>query len=100
MRDDNAELNQLQYFVFIFFILLSLSFLFLSASLAGIFFILPCIDTYARVDLRTRTYDVPPQELSIKPNLIDNFLSFSFFCIITYKPAMNTPKGIFFRSFL
>ncbi|KOB66992.1 Uncharacterized protein OBRU01_20441 [Operophtera brumata] len=24
----------------------------------GIFFILPCIDTYARVDLRTRTYDV------------------------------------------
>lgn len=31
----------------------------------GIFFILPCIDAYARVDLRTRTYDVPPQELSI-----------------------------------
>lgn len=30
----------------------------------GIFFILPCIDTYARVDLRTRTYDVPPQEVS------------------------------------
>ncbi|XP_061389963.1 band 7 protein CG42540-like, partial [Musca vetustissima] len=28
----------------------------------GIFFILPCIDSYARVDLRTRTYDVPPQE--------------------------------------
>jgi erythrocyte band 7 integral membrane protein len=26
---------------------------------------LPCIDAYARVDLRTRTYDVPPQELSI-----------------------------------
>ncbi|KAL7052626.1 hypothetical protein ACKWTF_004945 [Chironomus riparius] len=33
----------------------------------GIFFILPCIDAYARVDLRTRTYDVPPQELSIIP---------------------------------
>lgn len=31
---------------------------------AGIFFILPCIDAYARVDLRTRTYDVPPQEVS------------------------------------
>nr|CAD7431419.1 unnamed protein product [Timema monikensis] len=30
----------------------------------GIFFILPCIDCYARVDLRTRTYDVPPQEVS------------------------------------
>lgn len=34
-------------------------------NFAGIFFILPCIDAYARVDLRTRTYDVPPQELSI-----------------------------------
>lgn len=31
--------------------------------LAGIFFILPCVDAYARVDLRTRTYDVPPQEV-------------------------------------
>lgn len=30
----------------------------------GIFFILPCIDAYARVDLRTRTYDIPPQEVS------------------------------------
>lgn len=30
---------------------------------AGIFFILPCVDAYARVDLRTRTYDVPPQEV-------------------------------------
>ncbi|XP_051155731.1 band 7 protein AGAP004871 isoform X2 [Leptopilina boulardi] len=30
----------------------------------GIFFILPCIDAYARVDLRTRTYDVPPQEIA------------------------------------
>lgn len=30
----------------------------------GIFFILPCVDSYARVDLRTRTYDVPPQEVS------------------------------------
>ncbi|KAI8431155.1 hypothetical protein MSG28_001200 [Choristoneura fumiferana] len=28
----------------------------------GIFFILPCIDVYTRVDLRTRTYDIPPQE--------------------------------------
>lgn len=33
--------------------------------ISGIFFILPCIDAYARVDLRTRTYDVPPQEVNI-----------------------------------
>ncbi|CRL03179.1 CLUMA_CG016297, isoform A [Clunio marinus] len=39
----------------------------------GIFFILPCIDSYARVDLRTRTYDVPPQELSKKGFPLRNF---------------------------
>jgi len=30
---------------------------------AGIFFVLPCIDTYTKVDLRTVSFDVPPQEV-------------------------------------
>lgn len=30
----------------------------------GIFFIIPCIDTYCKVDLRTVSFDVPPQEVS------------------------------------
>lgn len=29
----------------------------------GIFFIIPCIDTYCKVDLRTVSFDVPPQEV-------------------------------------
>lgn len=29
----------------------------------GIFFVLPCIDTYCKVDLRTVSFDVPPQEV-------------------------------------
>ena len=29
----------------------------------GIFFILPCIDSYKKVDLRTVSFDVPPQEV-------------------------------------
>ncbi|XP_076347491.1 band 7 protein AGAP004871-like isoform X2 [Tachypleus tridentatus] len=29
----------------------------------GIFFIIPCIDTYCKVDLRTVSFDVPPQEI-------------------------------------
>jgi erythrocyte band 7 integral membrane protein len=33
----------------------------------GIFFIIPCIDTYRQVDLRTVSFDVPPQEVS-RPN--------------------------------
>jgi len=30
---------------------------------SGIFFVLPCIDTYTKVDLRTVSFDVPPQEV-------------------------------------
>jgi len=37
----------------------SLCFLFV-----GIFFVLPCIESYTKVDLRTVSFDVPPQEVS------------------------------------
>ena len=30
----------------------------------GLFFILPCVDTIVKVDLRTATFNVPPQEVS------------------------------------
>ena len=33
------------------------------ASGPGLFFILPCIDKYSCVDLRTVSYEVPPQEM-------------------------------------
>jgi erythrocyte band 7 integral membrane protein len=35
----------------------------------GLFFILPCIDTYTKVDLRTVTFDVPPQEILTKDSV-------------------------------
>ena len=35
----------------------------LSLSLSGIFFVLPCIESYQKVDLRTITLGVPPQEV-------------------------------------
>ncbi len=35
----------------------------------GLFFILPCIDTYIKVDLRTVTFDVPPQEILTKDSV-------------------------------
>ena len=41
----------------------------------GIFFIVPCIDTYRKVDLRTVSFDVPPQEVS-------NQLLFEFFFLL------------------
>jgi len=39
----------------------------------GIFFVLPCIDTYTKVDLRTVTFDVPPQEV----DTVDLIISYS-----------------------
>jgi erythrocyte band 7 integral membrane protein len=29
----------------------------------GIFFVIPCIDSYRKIDLRTVSFDVPPQEV-------------------------------------
>jgi len=33
-------------------------------AVSGLFFIIPCTDTYSKVDLRTVSFDVPPQEVS------------------------------------
>ena len=30
----------------------------------GVFFIIPCVDIYEKIDLRTATYEIPPQEVS------------------------------------
>ena len=32
----------------------------------GLFFVMPCVDSYKKVDLRTVSFDVPPQEVSSK----------------------------------
>ena len=46
------------------FTLLSFWHTFFFLYFAGIFFVLPCIETYQKVDLRTITLDVPPQEVN------------------------------------
>lgn len=35
----------------------------------GLFFILPCIDDMMKVDLRTITFDIPPQEILTKDSV-------------------------------
>ena len=35
----------------------------------GLFFILPCIDSIQTIDLRTVTFDVPPQEILTKDSV-------------------------------
>ena len=31
----------------------------------GVFFIIPCVDIYEKIDMRTATYEIPPQEVRI-----------------------------------
>ena len=31
----------------------------------GVFFIIPCVDIYEKIDMRTATYEIPPQEVVI-----------------------------------
>lgn len=35
----------------------------------GVFFVLPCVDDYCKVDLRTVSFDVPPQEVLSKDSV-------------------------------
>ncbi|XP_023324186.1 band 7 protein AGAP004871 [Eurytemora carolleeae] len=35
----------------------------------GIFFIIPCVDSYTKVDMRVLTFDVPPQEILTKDSV-------------------------------
>ena len=30
----------------------------------GVFFIIPCVDVYEKIDMRSCTYEIPPQEVS------------------------------------
>ena len=32
----------------------------------GVFFIIPCVDVYEKIDMRTTTYEIPPQEVNRK----------------------------------
>ena len=40
----------------------------------GLFFVMPCVDSYKKVDLRTVSFDVPPQEVRYYDNIF--FLSY------------------------
>ena len=43
------------------------------ASGPGVFFVIPCVDNYRKVDLRTVSFDVPPQEVE------ENFALFKIY---------------------
>ena len=35
----------------------------------GVFFIIPCVDVYEKIDMRSQTYEIPPQEVGFTVGL-------------------------------
>merc|ERR1719233_1297566 len=35
----------------------------------GVFFVIPCVDVYEKIDMRSQTFDVPPQEILTKDSV-------------------------------
>lgn len=46
---------------------------------SGVFFFLPCIDKYDIVDLRTVSFDVPPQEVGLSSSILYYNVRFAVF---------------------
>ncbi|XP_034722933.1 stomatin (EPB72)-like 3a [Etheostoma cragini] len=52
----------------------------------GLFFILPCTDTFVKVDLRTVSFDIPPQEILTRDSVtvsVDGVVFFRIHCPIS-----------------
>uniref|UniRef100_A0A665UN25 Stomatin like 3 n=1 Tax=Echeneis naucrates TaxID=173247 RepID=A0A665UN25_ECHNA len=52
----------------------------------GLFFILPCTDNFVKVDLRTVSFDIPPQEILTKDSVtvsVDGVVYFRIYCPIS-----------------
>ncbi|KAK7882941.1 hypothetical protein WMY93_029115 [Mugilogobius chulae] len=52
----------------------------------GLFFVIPCTDTFVKVDLRTISFDIPPQEILTKDSVtvsVDGVVYFRIHCPIS-----------------
>ena len=52
----------------------------------GVFFIIPCVDIFEKIDLRVQNFDVPPQEV-----ILDNiFVHDGIFNLIPFKADISS----------
>ena len=45
----------------------------------GVFFIIPCVDVYEKIDMRSQTFEIPPQEVSSTKYLHSQLVSVTDF---------------------
>ena len=70
----------------------------------GLFFIIPCMDSYTKVDLRTVSFDVPPQEVSERERRRQHVcicvLCLFYVCFISVSFGLRRRGEGFFSAFL
>ena len=44
----------------------------------GVFFVIPCVDVYEKIDMRSQTYEIPPQEVNLKRKRTFSTVSVNF----------------------
>ena len=44
----------------------------------GVFFVIPCVDVYEKIDMRSQTYEIPPQEVILKRKRTFSTVSVNF----------------------
>jgi len=69
----------------------------------GIFFVLPCIESYQKVDLRTITLGVPPQEVRQKSFFVNLFFQSSYLLVrllllLLYTVTTTTTTTYYFNA--
>ena len=56
------------------------------------FFILPCIEEFVTVDLRTQSFDIPPQEILTKDSVTVSVDAVVYYCVSD--PIMSVTKVV------
>jgi erythrocyte band 7 integral membrane protein len=64
----------------------------------GLFFILPCMDDIKIVDLRTITFDVPPQEILTKDSLTIAVDAACYFRIVNPTTSVVKVSDVYFST--
>ena len=67
----------------------------------GIFFVVPCVDSYQKVDMRTLTFDVPPQEVKYfkRSWRSQRASSFDFFLLLLLLHFCKIPLNLHSKHF-
>ena len=55
----------------------------------GVFFIIPCVDIYEKIDMRTATYEIPPQEILTKDSVTVFVNAIMYYKVIVFKNLWN-----------